>query len=138
MMRQANVEVVETMFAAFLRGDYEAAIDAFDPSVVGDFTHMPDGQMTQGRDQLWEEVTRWVSTWKRLDTGIERIIEAGPEVVVVVVEQTGVARSSGIETTIRYGQTFTVSDGQIVRMATYLDAEEALEAAGLSQQDAHG
>src|SRR5438093_7039972 len=116
-MRHENVAVVEAMFVAFLRGDYEAAIDAFDPSVVGDFTHMPDGQMTEGRDELWEEVARWVSTWKRLDTEIERIVEAGPDVVVLVVEQTGVARSSGIETTIRYGQTFTVRDGQIVRMA---------------------
>ena len=132
-MSQESVELVQAMFAAFLRGDYEAAIVAFDPGVVGDFTHMPDGQMTEGRDELQEEVARWVSTWKRLDTTVERIIDAGAEVIVAVVEQTGVARSSGIEATIRYGQTFTVSDDQIVRMATYLDAEEALEAVGLKE-----
>jgi ketosteroid isomerase-like protein len=130
-MSQENVELVQAMMAAFLRDDYEAAIAAFDPAVVGDFTHMPDGQMTEGRDQLWKEVARWISTWERLDTTVERIIDAGGEVVVLVVEQTGVAKSSGIEATIRYGQTFTVRDGQVVRMATYLDAEEALEAAGL-------
>jgi ketosteroid isomerase-like protein len=130
-MSQENVELIQAMMAAFLRDDYEVAVAAFDPSVVGDFTHMPDGQMTEGRDELWKEVARWISTWERLDTTVERIIDAGGEVVVHVVEQTGVAKSSGIEATIRYGQTFTVRDGQVVRMATYLDAEEALEAAGL-------
>ena len=124
-MSQENVELVEAMFAAFLRGDYEAAMVAFDPSVVGDFTHMPDGRMAAGRDQLREEVARWVSSWERLETTVERISDAGAE-VVVLVSQTGVAKSSGIEVTIRYGQTFTVRDGQVVRMATYLDPDEAL------------
>ena len=131
-MSEENVGVVQAMFAAFLRGDYQTAIDAFDPSVVGDFTHMPDGQMTRGRDELWKEAARWIATWERLDTRVERVIDADQE-VVVVVEQTGVARGSGIETTIHYGQTFTVRNGQISHMATYLDAREALEAVGLAE-----
>jgi ketosteroid isomerase-like protein len=130
-MPQGNVEVVQAMFAAFLRGEYQTAIDVFDPSVVGDFTHMPDGQMTQGRDELWKEVARWISTWEHLDTRVERIIDVDCE-VVVLLEQTGVARGSGIKTTIRYGQTFTVRNSQIARMATYLDARKALETLGLS------
>ena len=131
-MSKQNVEVVQAMFAAFLRGDYQTAIDAFDPSVLGDFTHMPDGQMTRGRDELWKETARWIATWERLDTRVERVIDADQE-VVVVVEQTGVARGSGIETTIRYGQTFTVRNSKIARMATYLDARKALEAVGLAE-----
>jgi ketosteroid isomerase-like protein len=131
-MSQENVEVVQAMFAAFLRGDYPTAIDAYDPSVVGDFTHMPDGQMTRGRDELWKEVARWIATWERLETRVERIIDADHD-VVALVEQKGVARASGIETAIRYGQTFTVLNGRIARMATYLDARGALEAVGLPE-----
>jgi ketosteroid isomerase-like protein len=131
-MSQEDVEVVQAMFAAFLRGDYQTAIDAFDPAVVGDFTHMPDGQVTRGRDELWKEAARWIATWERLDTRVERIAEGDGE-VVVLVEQTGVAPGSGIETTIRYGQTFTVRNRQIARMATYLDARKALEAVGLAE-----
>jgi len=36
---------------------------------------------------------------------------------------------------MRYGQVFTVSDGAIVAMKTYLDAGEALRVAGVDRSE---
>ena len=115
---------------AFLEGQYERSLLAFDPEVEGDFTHMPDGRMTRGRDELRREVSRWQRTWEQFQTEIEDILDAGKN-VVLLVRQTGTGRASGAPTEIRYGQVFVVRDGAIVSMKTYLDQAEALESAGL-------
>jgi hypothetical protein len=57
-MSQENVEVVRAMMAAFLRGDYDSAMNALDRGVVGDFTHMPDGGETGPLPSLGRERQR--------------------------------------------------------------------------------
>lgn len=119
------------MMLAFLEGDYEGALLAFDPEVEGDFTHMPDGRMAHGREELRREVARWQSTWEHLETEIEDILDAG-EKVVLLVRQTGTGKTSGVPAEIRYGQVLVVRNGLITSIKTYLDRDEALAAAGLS------
>ena len=131
-MSEQSIEVVRAMMTAFVAGDFEGALAAFDPEVEGDFTHMPDGRMANGREELREEVTRWVRTWESFETEIEDILDAGGEDVVLIVRQTGTGRTSGVPVEIRYGQVFAVRDGAIVSMKSFLDPAAALEAAGLS------
>ena len=129
-MTEENVERVRTMMSAFRAGDYDRALLAFDSEVEGDFTHMPDGRMTHGRDELRREVARWQGTWERFQTEVEDILDGGDE-VVLLVRQTGTGRASRAPSEIRYGQVFAIENGAIVSMKTYLDQSEALEAAGL-------
>ena len=70
-MSEENVEAVRTMMVAFLNGDYERSLLAFDPEVEGDFTHMPEGRLTRGQEELRREVARWQRTWERFETEIE-------------------------------------------------------------------
>ena len=130
-MSEENVELIREMMAAFVAGDYERALAAFAPEVEGDFTHMADGRMTSGREEMGREVARWALTWENFETEVEEILDAG-EYVVLIVRQTGTGKTSGVPADIRYGQVFAVRDGQIVSMKSYLDPAAALEAAGLS------
>ena len=92
-MSEENVEAVRTMMVAFLNGDYERSLLAFDPEVEGDFTHMPEGGMTRGQGELRREVARWQRTWEQFETEIEDILDAG-EKVVLLVRQTGPERQA--------------------------------------------
>ena len=130
-MSEENVELIREMMAAFVAGDYERALAAFDPEVEGDFTHMADGRMAIGREELGREVARWALTWDNFETEVEEILDAG-ENVVLIVRQTGTGKTSGVPADIRYGQVFAVRDRQIVSMKSYLAPAAALEAAGLS------
>jgi ketosteroid isomerase-like protein len=129
-MSKENVEVVRAMMAAFLEGDYERSLLTFDPEVEGDFTHMPDGRMTRGRDELRREIVRWRGTWDGLETEVEDIRDGG-ENVVLLVRQVGTGKASGAQSEMRYGQVLGVREGSIVSMKTYLDQADALSAAGL-------
>ena len=46
-------------------------------------------------------------------------------------------KESGVETTRPLAFVFRLRDGRIVRGESYLDVSEALDAVGLSEQDAH-
>ncbi len=60
-MSEENVRIVREMMDAFLRRDYALALESFDSAVEGDFTHMMDGRMARGREELSAEVARWSS-----------------------------------------------------------------------------
>jgi ketosteroid isomerase-like protein len=134
LSRMDNIEIVWEMLAAFGRGDYEQSLRAFDPEVEGDFTHMPDGRMVRGREGIREEVGRWRGTWSDLATEYEGIGGTGDK-VVIFVRQSGIGKGSGAPMAMRYGQVFTIRDGAIAAMKTYLDREHALKDAGLDRED---
>ena len=67
---------------------------------------------------------------------IERYIDAGDD-VVVIAKQFGRGSSSGVETETRQGYVWTVAEGKATRFRWFNDPSEALEAVGLSEQDAH-
>jgi ketosteroid isomerase-like protein len=128
-MSQSSVEIVREMLDAFVRGDYVVALDAFDPQVEGDFTHMPDGRMTHGREELRREIARWQGAWEDLTTEIEGI-EASGDDVVILVRQSGTGKGSGAPMEMSYAQAFSIEDHRIVRMKTYLDRTAAFGDAG--------
>jgi len=128
------IQIVREMLTAFGRGDYDAAMASFDPELQGDFGHMPDGRITHGREAMRSEVARWQGAWTDLVTEYEGIGAAG-DTVAVLVHQTGTGKGSGAPMEMRYGQVFTVKDGAIVGMKTYLDPDEALRAAGLERSN---
>ena len=130
-MSEENVRIVREMIDAFLRRDYARALESFDSAVEGDFTHMMDGRMTVGPEELSAEVARWTSDWRELHTEVEEIRPAGDR-VFMVLSQRGIGRRSGAETELRYAQIFTLRDRRIVAMKTYLDVDEARAEAGLT------
>ena len=49
----------------------------------------------------------------------------------------GRGKASGVFTKWRYGAVWTLRDGKMISLISYTDPAEALEAVGLSEQDAH-
>ena len=81
-------------------------------------------------------VTEWLRSLEQITTVAERLIDAGDQ-VVVIAEWRGRGKASGVFTTWRYGAVWTLRDGKVTSIISYTDPTEALEAVGLSEQDAH-
>ena len=71
-------------------------------------------------------------TFDRPNLEIEEFLDEGEKVVVIGVLR-GHGQSSGIAVERRQGYVWTIRDGRAVRMAWFNDADEALEAAGVSR-----
>lgn len=65
-----------------------------------------------------------------------RWLDAGDQ-VVFIFRMTAKGRGSGVEVKRRDGMVWTLRDGQVIRTDYYNSEAQALEAAGLSEQDAH-
>jgi ketosteroid isomerase-like protein len=89
-----------------------------------------------GRDAVVEASRRYWGTWQDYHLEAEEFIDAGSSVVVAVRER-GRGRSSGAPFDQRFAQVMTLSRGRIVRWEVFQDMAGALEAVGLSGQDAH-
>ena len=74
-------------------------------------------------------VEDWFDTFDDFRSEPEELIAVGDDQVVAVVHISGRAKTSGIETELRYA----VHDGKIVRVREYATKGEALEAVGLSR-----
>jgi ketosteroid isomerase-like protein len=132
-MSQANVEVVRGVMTAYASGDNESALSAFDPSVEFDASARPEGQVYRGRSGVAEAMRVWTGTWDDWTVEVEQIIDADDDRVLLVARQSGRGKGSGIKVELQEFQVWTFRNGSVVHWKGFLDRQEALEAAGLSE-----
>jgi ketosteroid isomerase-like protein len=84
------------------------------------------------RGAFSEAMKDWMESWEQVTTAAERLIDAGDQ-VVVIAEWRGRGKTSGVFTRWRYGSVFTLRGGKVIRIDSYTDPAEALEAAGISE-----
>ena len=136
-MSQENVEVVRAVYEAWNAGDMDALRERFDPEAI--VVRTPEGWPEPGpyvgREAVMREVEQWRETLDSYVTElIGDIIEAADRVVVRQVwHGVGQGPESSIESTVVY----TLRKGRIFLVEYFWDHAEALEAVGLSEQDAH-
>jgi hypothetical protein len=75
-MSQQDLEVVKAIVAATQRGDWEAALERYDPSVECDMSPMPGGGVGVVRNAVRGFYREWFGTWDRLAITPERFIDA--------------------------------------------------------------
>ena len=133
-MSQENVELVR-------RG--VESVDAFwamlDEYVVWDLREYPMLDLDAvyvGRDAVVKASRHYWGTWRDYRLDAEELWDAGSSVVVAVRER-GRGKGSGAPFDQRFAQVWTFSRGWMVRWEIFPDAARALEAVGLSEQDAH-
>jgi ketosteroid isomerase-like protein len=146
-MSQENVETLRVFIEDFLGGtserDRESMLtrlaELWDPEIE------LDGSESQVLDlngvyrgkaavqQFWRE---WLAAWETNQFEYE-LVDAGDHVVQLFdLRMRG--RSTGIEMPFgKVAWVYTFRDGLIVHMKLYMSQAEALEAVGLSEQDAH-
>jgi ketosteroid isomerase-like protein len=134
-MSEANVEVVRAHYAwlgLLAEGGEvrEWALTYFDPNC--EYWPVEEVDAVSGHDALIGWIERWLDAWSSYSEEVEEIIDGG-EIVVAAISINGRGRTSGVEISQRFFHVIEMRDGRILRMREYLDRDQALEAAGLSE-----
>jgi ketosteroid isomerase-like protein len=141
-MSQENVEIVRRVYDAVARRDAANVLALYDADVEVDGSRLPESAMTglhllRGHEGLRKVTHEWNEAWEYAEDHCEELIDAGGEHVISVVTRRGRGLASGAEVETRRGGVWTIRDGRVVRTVWFPSVEEALEAVGLSEQDAH-
>ena len=129
-MSQENVEIIRRGYAHFFAtGELRA-----DPDLVWDVTRLgwPDQQIYSGIEGAKQFMADWAEAWDDWEMEAEDFLDSG-ERVVVIVNQRGRSKATGLAVEMRFAQVWTLRDGIAVRMQMYADTDEALESVGLSE-----
>jgi len=104
----------------------------FDPDVVYEDATLPDhvGEAYRGHEGVVRAAQRWVESSEWLLVELEQIVGAG-ERLVSIHRLRSKARHTGIEFETPLAYLWTFRDGKVIHFRSYLDPEEAIEAAGL-------
>jgi ketosteroid isomerase-like protein len=96
--------------------------------IIGPEWHGPQGVLEMAAD--------WVEGFDEFTMIGEELIDAG-DAVVVRIRQEGRGASTGVPVQVTFWFVFSLKDAKVVRFEMFQDRNEALQAVGLSEQDAH-
>ncbi|MGI8462096.1 MAG: nuclear transport factor 2 family protein [Solirubrobacterales bacterium] len=136
-MSEENVEMLRNSYAAFNRGDWEAALDNADPKIewrLHGQLGIDAPQAIRGRETLKAFWADFFDIWD--DYKIEPLDfnEATDGRVLATVRFTARGQGSSIPIELTYFWVHVVRSGAIVSVDLYTERVEALEAAGLSER----
>ena len=135
-MSQENVEtVIRALDAA--HENPEAFFAIFDQNVEWDMSNsgLPDAKTYHGPAGVREFFRHWIGPFDEFDYEAEDVIDAGDS-VIVLLHQWGRGKGSGAVVESRFWQVWTLSNGKVVRFQNFPERDQALQAVGLSEQDA--
>ena len=135
-MSEENVEFVRDALAAWVEVDEGLT----DPDRLNAF-YAADavfgGEILEseirGGEAFLEWRTSWMEPYEDWSYGVDKVLDAGANRVLVSFHQRGKLRGSESWVDMRYAIVYTVKDGAITRAWVYATPEEALAAVGLSE-----
>ena len=132
-MSQEDAEVVRSIYASLDRGDLDAAFRRVDPDFEVTFQRGPNAGTHRGRDTIQAIIADQREAFDSWTIEVERVLERGDQVVMVVKSH---LRPKGTDAAfeIRNGHIWTIRDGVAVSLRGFPNPEEALKAAGLSEE----
>jgi ketosteroid isomerase-like protein len=135
-MSQENVVIVKAAIDAVNREDWDAAFQDAAPGFELDFSRAIGPYRGVYRlDQARRFAKDFSATFESVRWEADQLIDAGEHVVFLgTIYYLG---RDGIETTISAKQVWTIREGAVERFVMYQERQDALEAVGLSEQDAH-
>ena len=135
-MSQENLEIARRWAEAIRRGDLAESL--WDPGLE---IVNAKGWALEATYHGYEGLRRW---WSDLEEAfsdfamqVEEISSVDGERFLTVQRFVGHFRKTGIRFDAPWASVVTVEGGRITRAVGYLSKRQALEAVGLSQQDAH-
>jgi ketosteroid isomerase-like protein len=136
-MPQENVKIVRAVYERWSEGDFRASIDLLDPHVVlvlgPEFgPDSPDTGTYSGIEAVATYTRGLLEAWADFTMQAEEIVAAGDSVLVGVCQR-GVGRISGVPTELRYFTLWSFRGGKVIRLESFRERAEALEAAGLRE-----
>ena len=139
-MSRENVESIRTVYERFSEGDFRASVDLLDPHVVlvlnpefapSLFTAAHEGAL-YGIEAIAAYTRDLLDAWPDYTMEAEEIAAVGDDVLVGVCHR-GVGRSSGVPTEGRYFTLWSFRGTKVIRIESFGQRAEALEAAGLRE-----
>jgi ketosteroid isomerase-like protein len=141
-MSEENVQVVRQALNTFIEVD-EGLVDVdrlyefFVPDGVFETRDLPESWGPSGElhgiDEFLDFRASWMESFDDWSYSAEKILDAGGSQVVATFKQRGKLRGSDDWVEMRYAIVYTVEEGMIMAARMYLNREEGLEAAGLSE-----
>lgn len=126
-MLAQNVEIIRPGYGHYLAtGEVRAHADlVWDVSRLG----WPDQQVYSGIEGAMQFNAECAATRDDWELEVEEYLDAG-ERVVVIIDQSGRSKATGIPVEMRFAQVWTLRDGRTVRMQMFASVDEALEVVG--------
>jgi mannose-6-phosphate isomerase-like protein (cupin superfamily)/ketosteroid isomerase-like protein len=135
-MASPHLELVQSISAAWERGDYSGAEWA-DPEIEYVIADGPSPGSWKGLAGLTEGARHFVNAWKDFHIKVEQDLELDHERVLVLVRYSGRGRTSGLrldDTRSKGATLFQVRAGKVTRCIQYLDRDRALADLGLASE----
>jgi ketosteroid isomerase-like protein len=130
-MSQENVEAARRCLEAYVRGDYDEALEYLAPDVVWEIgQELP----ARGPAEVREVWRRWDAEWEEMETVVEEIVDAGDQ-LMMAVRYRGRGRSSGVAVNDLIFEVHTLRDGRCIRKVEFPTRAEALASVGLSTSE---
>jgi ketosteroid isomerase-like protein len=138
-MSQENVEIVRRAWELGLDAAAERYLDA--SIEFHEDPQWPGASSYRGREAVVQCFKGYVEALAlgeedAVSISVEQVLDASERGVVAIIRYSGKA-PSGVPYEHQWGYVFRVEDRRIVYLRGYYDPAEALEAVGLSAQDAH-
>jgi ketosteroid isomerase-like protein len=135
----AALERFRRFYDAISRRDIDMYLDGLDEDVeLHQAAELLGTKGTfRGKDGAVELLDELAEAFTEIDWRPERVIDLGDERYLVLLHPKGKGRGSGVVLEAEVAHLHEQRDGKTTRVDTYLGWAEALEAAGLSEQDAH-
>ena len=133
-MSAENVEIVRAALREFT--ETQQLSKRVSPHLVWDlrpWSDWPGQSVYHGPDGFMKFFAEWTDAYEDWTQEFESFIDAGGSDVVVTGVQRGRLAGSESWVELRAAFIYTVEDGLIIRTTVYASADEALEAAGLSE-----
>jgi len=134
---RTNIQVVRGVYDGWIDGDATRALEYLDPGIVWEaIPDAPDAGTHRGHAGVRRHLEDWLGDFDILGLDFEEIIAEGERLVITqYMRATG--RGSGAKTEFHYAAAYRLEQGKIVEIREFRTKVEALEAAGLSEHDAH-
>jgi ketosteroid isomerase-like protein len=135
-MSEENVEVFKRGADAYNRRDVEALLQDLDPEVEWHSALLipfgGEATVSRGHDGVREVMSDVFDALAEIHLEYSDIRDLGERIVGIGRISTR-GKQSGAVTDMAFGTVADMKNGKAVRIWTYLDPQEALEAAGLSE-----
>jgi ketosteroid isomerase-like protein len=136
-MSQENLDLFLKGYEAFARRDLDAVFELMHPDIEAhDPPEVPDATVYRGHEAVRRDWEQTAELFEDFSIDVEETFDQGDE-VVVFLRYRGRGKESGAVVEAPMAHVWTMRGGQAVRLRQFLDRTEALEAVGLSEQDAH-
>ena len=133
------MELVRRAIEYFGERDDQTSLDSAMVSLHPDIEWVPvqsdpEYSVHRGHDDVRAWLTPWAESFPDLRWEVDRVLDAGGDLVVAFVRLAGRSDATGIDLeTPSHAVVFTLRGEKIVRIHEYLDSQEALEAAGIAE-----